>query len=439
MKKVYIIWAGGIWVSGIARYYNKQWYKVLGSDSTPSDLIDRLNWEGMEIEVWCFPDRISSDIEKIIYSEAVPLTQDELKKGQELWIKLVTYPEALWEIANPKKLIAVTWTHWKSTTSSMISLMLMHSKLGVNALIWTLLREFSWKNTCYTTSDLFVIEACEYKRSFLNYKPFIAVITNIDVDHLDYFKWEEDYLSAFEEMINNVVPGWYVVINDKDTNSMKLLNKRDDIWYVIVSDEYITLKGMRIKLPKLDMKVPWNHILEDANLAYAVWRILELNTDEIKSRLEEYNGVWRRMETVNEFENWTILMSDYGHHPNEIIPTLKAIKEKYKDKKLVVFFQPHQYSRTLELLDDFVDAFKDADTLIIPDIYESRDSDEVKAQIDHRKLLDKINLEDRKFDWHWLENTWKILLKEAEKWNIVLLLLWAWNIDNLRKVFIHNQ
>lgn len=439
MKKVYIIWAGWIWVSGIARYYNKNWYKVLGSDSTSSDLIERLNSEWMEIEVWCFPERISDDIEKIIYSEAVPLSQKELEKWQELWIKLVTYPEALWEIANPKKLIAVAWTHGKSTTSSMISLMLMHSKLGVNALIWTLLREFSWKNTCYTTSDLFVIEACEYKRSFLNYKPFIAVITNIDVDHLDYFSGEEDYLSAFEEMINNVVSGWYVIINDKDENSMKLLNKRSDIWYVIVSDEYITLKGIRIKLPKLDMKVPWSHILEDAHLAYAVWRILELNTEEIKTKLEEYNGVWRRMETINEFENWTILMSDYGHHPNEIIPTLKAIKEKYKEKELIVFFQPHQYSRTLELLDDFVDAFKDADALIIPDIYESRDSEEVKSQINHRILLEKINLDNRKFDWHWLENTWKILLKEAEKWNRVLLLLWAWNIDNLRKVFIHNQ
>jgi UDP-N-acetylmuramate--alanine ligase len=91
-------------------------------------------------------------------------------------------------------------------------------------------------------------------------------------------------------------------------------------------------------------------------------------------------------------------MSDYGHHPNEIIPTLKAIKEKYKEKELIVFFQPHQYSRTLELLDDFVDAFKDADALIIPDIYESRDSEEVKSQINHRILLEKINLDNRKFD-----------------------------------------
>lgn len=436
MNKVYVIGVWGIWVSGIARYYNKKWFQVLWSDSTKSDLIDRLNEEWMDIIIWGDESRITKDIEKVIYSEAVPLAQEELAKAKSLWIKILTYPEALWEIANEKKLIAVSWTHWKSTTSSMIATMLMHSKLGVNALVWTLLKEFSGKNTYYSDSDLFVIEACEYKRSFLNYKPLILVITNIDVDHLDYFKGEEDYLSAFSEIIDNVQTGWFVIISDKCAKSLSLLNRREDISYVIVSQNYITLKGVRIDIPELDLKVPWEHILEDAHLAYAVWRILEINSYELVEKLEAYRGVWRRMEIVNEFENWTILMSDYGHHPNEIKPTLKALKEKYKDKKLVVFFQPHQYSRTLELLEDFKDAFVNADALIIPDIYESRDSDEIKEQINHHILLDKINLEE-KFDGHGLENTWKILLEEAEKWDRILLLLWAWNIDNLRKVFIN--
>lgn len=125
-----------------------------------------------------------------------------------------------------------------------------------------------------------------------------------------------------------------------------------------------------------NLQVPGDHLEHDAELAYAVGRILELDSTTLISGLESYQGSWRRSEVIGETQNGNILMSDYGHHPEEIKPTLKAIKEKYPDRKLFVIFQPHQYSRTRELLTEFATAFDDADELLIPDIYFSRDKAE---------------------------------------------------------------
>jgi UDP-N-acetylmuramate--alanine ligase len=151
--------------------------------------------------------RIDETFEKVIYTEAVPKTQNELKKAIELGIPVMTYPESLAEIANQKKLITIAGTHGKSTTTSMTSLVLKNSQNNVNALVGSLLKEFDGKNVHFSQSDYFVLEACEYKRSFLRYKPFIGVVTNIEIDHLDYYKDLEDYISAFIDYTKNIVSG----------------------------------------------------------------------------------------------------------------------------------------------------------------------------------------------------------------------------------------
>lgn len=435
-KKIYFIWIWWIWISALARYYNENWYKVFWSDKTNSELIENLKKENIDIIIWENKNRIDKNFEKIIFTEAVPENQEELKYSRQLWLKTLTYPQALWEIANSKKLITISWTHWKSTTTSMSSIMFKNSNLNFSSIVWTLLKEFNWKNF-YNRQEknkkdnYFIIEACEYKRSFLNYKPFISIITNIEVDHLDYYKDENDYIEAFRQLTKNIQEWWFLIINWQEKNSRQLLNLRKDISIIEVFEEYFLYNWQKIIFPEIILQIPWKHILYDAKLVYTLWKVLNIKENIIIKSLESYNWVWRRMEILWETENKNLFISDYWHHPTEINLTLKSIKEKYIDKKIITIFQPHQYSRTLELLDDFWQCFSYTDKLIIPNIYESRDSEEDKKNISVEKLLEKINLKNKE-NWHWLEKTLEKILDIDKEKNQIFVIMWAWDIDNLR-------
>lgn len=436
-KKIYFIGIWWIWISALARYYNKIWYKVYWSDKVDSELIKKLRQENIDIIIWEDENRIDSSFEKIIFTEAISKENLEYRQAKKLWIETLSYPEWLWQVVNEKILISISWTHWKSTTTSMTSIMLKNSDKNFSAIIWTLLKEFNWKNFYHRQENIldnkeyFTIEACEYKRSFLNYKPFISVITNIEIDHLDYYKDLEDYINAFKSLTENIKTWWYLIINWQEENSRQLLWIRQDINYIEVFEEYFSYNWQKIFFPEINLKIPWSHILYDAKLVYIIWYILKIDKKVILDSLWQYNWVWRRMEQIWQSKNWNIFISDYGHHPTEINLTLKAIKEKYINKKIVTIFQPHQYSRTIELLEDFWKCFSYTDKLIIPNIYESRDSEEDKKKINTDILLKKISILDKE-NWQWLENTLNRILELDKEKNQVFILMWAWDIDNLR-------
>jgi len=432
-KKVYIIWIWWIGISAIARYYLNAWYLVFGSDKTNSELIEKLKKEWCDIIIWIDESRVNNSFEKIIYTEAIQKTQAELKKAIKLNLEILTYPEALAQIANNKKLIAIAWTHWKSTTTSLTSLVLKNSTFWVNAVIWTILKEFWQKNAYFSDSPYFVIEACEYKRSFLKYKPTVAIIVNIEIDHLDYYKDLDDYISAYASFLDNIVTWWFAILNWDDLNCRKLIWLRDDINYIEVHNNYFLYKNEIITFPKIDMQIPWNHILFDAKLAYISWYMFWLEEKEIVQSLENYSWVWRRMEIIWNTENNNILMSDYGHHPTEIRLTLKALKDSYPAKTIITIFQPHQYNRTIELLKDFKTCFYDTDKLIVPDIYESRDNEEDKKNMTTEIFVQNIKHGD-KINWKWLNNTLE-LIRNFDKQNpnnSIIILMWAWDVDDLR-------
>ncbi len=436
-KKIYIIWIWWIWVSWIARYYNHIWWEVYWSDLTNSELIENLRAEKIDIFIWERSDFVSHNIDLVIYTEAIPKDNKELQKALKLNIKTLTYPEALALIANDKKLIAISWSHWKSTTTSMISILMQNSKLKINTIVWSLLKEFGGKNSYFSDSEYFSIEACEYKRSFLKYTPYIWIITNIDLDHLDYYKDLEDYIDAFKDFINNIKTWWYVIINWYDNNSLKLVGKRKNINYVIVYNDYYEIIDndliKKYNIPDFTLKIPWKHILFDSKIAYTTWKIIWLSDDEIINSLTKYNGIWRRSEIIWETLNWNILMSDYGHHPTEIKLNLEALKNKYINREIVCIFQPHQYNRTLELLNDFKDSFLNCDLLIVPNIYKSRDTLEDMQKINWESFLNYINLKNKIF-WNGLDNTLEIIKKLDinNPWKYLFILQGAWDIDNLR-------
>ena len=450
-NKVYFIGIGWIWISALARYYLHIWYEVFWSDMSNSELIENLKKEWCNIIVGNEKFNFLENMDKVIYTEAVPKNNPKLLKAKKLNIEIKTYPEALAEIVNSKKLIAISGTHWKSTTTSLTSLVLKNSNENVNTIVWTILKEFWNKNAYFSDSEYFVIESCEYKRSFLKYKPTVSVIINIEIDHLDYYKDLEDYISAYKEFLDNIKPWWFAILNWEDKNCKKLLNLRSDINYIEVYNDNFIFNWEENNFPEINMKVPWSHILFDAKIAYVVWIMVWVEENRIINSLENYTWVWRRMEIIWKTENNNTLMSDYGHHPTEIKLTLKALKEKLKNCTTVLIhppsgtsfekgrwniltiFQPHQYNRTLELLEDFKNCFSDTDTLIVPNIYESRDSEEDKKKINSKKFVELINHPD-KIDWENFEKTLKLIDKwEQKNKNWIILLIWAGNIDDLRK------
>ncbi|PIQ12206.1 hypothetical protein COW68_00465, partial [Candidatus Gracilibacteria bacterium CG18_big_fil_WC_8_21_14_2_50_38_16] len=399
-KHYHFIGIGGIGISAIARYYKQLGFTVSGSTDSDSELIQNLQKEGMDIFIGHRAENIPPNTNRIIYTKAVLGTANtfeegyrnniEMLTGFERNIPLISYPDALAEMVNAKKCIAITGSHGKSTTTAMTGIMLAGSTVGNSVLVGTQVPGLGNSNLYIEQSEYFTIEACEYKRAFLAYHPYITVITNIDLDHLDYYRDLADYISAFQSLINQTSE--YVVYDMDNLNAQKLdfsktrakpIRMNHTGWYDV--------DGKFSLFPDIELQVPGNHLLFDAKLAFVVGKILGIDGEYIVKKLESYTGCWRRSEIIRTTSAGNILMSDYGHHPTEIRLTLEAIAEKYSDKKLFVVFQPHQHSRTKELLSGFMTAFDSADMLIIPDIYFSRDSDEDVQYMTMDRLINSLN------------------------------------------------
>ncbi len=478
-KHLHVIGIGGIGVSALARYYKRLGYSVSGSDGADSPFLERLRSEGFDIRIGHDGSNLPEHTDLVIYSEAIITKPDlspeeqiyanpELARARDLGIEHFSYPVALGKVFNEKQGIAITGSHGKSTTTAMTTLMLANdypgnptidlpedgtafyspTAPGCSAIIGTQVPQLG--NTNFYTeplTDNFVIEACEYKRSFLQYRPYITVITNIDLDHLDYYKNLEDYISAFQSIVDQT--SGFVIISADDENSAKLnipeekkiiVGSGKVVYFPRVEEDCCGTKKIYhtelfLEIPEMNLQVPGDHLLHDAHLAFAVGRLLGMKDDIIVPKLESYMGSWRRSEIIGITQNGNILMSDYGHHPNEIHPTLRAIKEKYSDKNLYVVFQPHQYSRTRELLQEFAIAFSDVDMLIIPDIYFSRDKKEDVEWMTMEKLIETIHFNQPNIqNGNGLENTTKLIQKydRENPDSSVILLLGAGDIDGIR-------
>ena len=225
-------------------------------------------------------------------------------------IPLVSYPDALAEIVNAKKCIAITGSHGKSTTTAMTGVMLAGSKVGNSVVVGTQVPGLGGSNMYFEQSDYFTIEACEYKRAFLSYHPFITVITNIDLDHLDYYRDLEDYISAFQSLIEQT--SGYVIYDMEDENAQKLDFSKTLAQPIRINHEgYYGEDGTLSLFPEIHLQVPGDHLLFDAKLAFVVGKILDLDDNYIQEKLESYTGCWRRSEIIRTTQNGNILMSDY--------------------------------------------------------------------------------------------------------------------------------
>jgi len=398
--KIHFIGIGGIGVSALAQYYLVKGHEVSGSDLALSEVTQFLNEKGIKITIGKHrTENLPKDVDLVVHSPAVQKDNPELLEARKIEtergnLQILSYPEALGELTKKYFTIAVSGTHGKSTTSSMIALVLMKAGLDPTVFVGTKLKELGGTNFRIGKSKYLVIEADEWNASFLNYWPKVIVLTSIEEEHLDYYRNLNHILKTYEEYISHLPEDGILIANRDDKNILRLKGQNSKLKFR-ARNYSLTQKDAK-KLGQI-LEIPGKHNVLNALATLNVARILRISDQTSFKALSEYAGVWRRFEVKEAQANNKdfILISDYAHHPTEIEATLRATKTKFKNKKIWCVFQPHQYQRTYYLFNDFVKVFKKnaIDKLIITDIYDvaGREKKATKKQVNSERLVKKIN------------------------------------------------
>ncbi len=400
-KRIHLIGCGGIGLSGIARIFLKEGKILSGSDTVESNLTNKLQKEGMKFFLGQRGENITEDMELVIISAAIKDDNPELKRAKNLKIPVITYAQALGLAMETRVGIAVAGTHGKTTTTAMITFILKEAGEKPDFVIGGEVEELGG-NSGVGNGNFLVAEACEFNRSFLSLKPKVAVVTNIEEDHLDYYHNLQEIKEAFAEFLSLVPPGGFIVLSEQ---ARRCLPKTKTNVFTYGFGEGNDYQATRISLEKdrtnfnllyqgnfyipISLSIPGKHNILNSLAAFAVCDRLGIEKKVIFNALKNFKGVARRFEIKGKFKGITII-DDYGHHPTEIKATLSAIRQKYSNNRVIAIFQPHQHSRTRFFLDDFAKAFKKADLVIVPEIYFVRDSEEEKRLVNSKNLVDKI-------------------------------------------------
>lgn len=363
-KRIHMIGVGGIGMSGLARLFLHEGKEVSGSDRAPSDITNSLEHEGVKFYSSQEASNVESSIDMVVYTEAMSHDHPEMVAAAALGVPMMNYFEALGLVANQYYLIAVAGTHGKTTTTAMLIDIFEDAGFDPTAIVGSL-RSKTKSNYRAGKSKYFIVEACEYRRDFMYLEPDILVFTNIEAEHLDYYKDLADVQSAFRELAQKVREGGAVVAQIADPNVAPILEGLN----VEVIDYK---KHLDLALP---LKVPGVHNRMNAAAALAAAAKAGITPEVSKAALSNFAGTWRRFEYKGEV-NGAAVYDDYGHHPTEIRATISGTRELYPERKLTLVYQPHMYSRTDALFEDFTDALALADEVILVPIYAAREVNE---------------------------------------------------------------
>ena len=376
IKKVHFVGIGGIGVSAVARMMLQEGKEVSGSDREETRIVTELKEKGAHISIGHNEANVSPGTDTVIFSIAVREDNSELRKARALGLSVFSYPEILGAISVSKFTVAISGTHGKTTTTAMVAKILIDAGRSPSVIVGSLLKE-GGSNFIAGEGNVFVVEACEYRRSFLQLEPNILVITNIDDDHLDYYGDIAGVQKAFGEFAAKVGKGNHIIANVGDPLVAPVLqNSKAQIV------DYAAING-----DLLQLRVPGKHNVLNAKAALGVAEVLNIRLGTALTALNNFKGTWRRFEYKGIMETGALLYDDYAHHPTEIQSTIQAAKDFFKNKKLIVVFQPHLYSRTKLLLDQFAKSFGGVEKIIVAPIYAAREDE---AGVNSWLLAEKI-------------------------------------------------
>jgi UDP-N-acetylmuramate--alanine ligase len=396
----------GSGMHGLAKYAAERGIRVTGSDVQNSPAVEELVRLGINVRFDQDHPRLERDIKLVVASQAIADDNPELLEAKRLGIEIVRYPEMVGMLMDDQPGIAVAGAHGKSTTTSMISFILQRVGLDPSFVIGAEVPQLGGSSHCGKGRYL-VAEACEYKRSFLFMAPHIAVITNIDLEHTDYYYDLWDIQQAFGDFAEQVDPDGALVLNADDPNSqpvksraecdvttygldnMKAHYRAERMWRAKKHTNFdLVIKGKNHG--RFSTKLYGTHNIYNTLAAIAGCHRAGVDLDQMRGPVSEFEGAARRLQLLGEPWNIAIL-SDYAHHPNEIRATIAAAQQRFPKRRIFCIFQPHQYSRTRTMISEFANAFSDAWVTFVADIYAARDSEEDRRAVCASDLVHLMN------------------------------------------------
>lgn len=376
---VYMVGIGGIGMSALAQLLRTQGKQVSGSDREDSPVVTMLTGMGVPVIVGHDSCSIPADTELLVYSDAVPSTNVERERAKEMGVPELSYFEALAAATEEGRTIAVAGTHGKTTTTGMLAKILQACDKKPTAIVGSIVQDFG-SNYLAGREDLFVVEACEYRDHLLKLSPDILVITNIELDHTDYFPNLDALIETFRKAAHAVPADGFIVADPAGTNIAR----------VLAGASARIVDYTQESVPALPMIGEFNHMNARAAKAAARAMFPHLQEEYIDRALLDFKGSWRRFEYKGETPTGALVYDDYAHHPTAIGLTIEGVREKFPDKRIVVAFHPHLYSRTKSLMSEFARALAKADRALIAPIYAARE--EVDPDVSSEVLAEQVKL-----------------------------------------------
>lgn len=393
-KSLYFVGAGGIGMANLERYFIANGYKVAGYDRTPSELTHALESEGVDIVYDENPDLIPAYCRDaattlVVYTPAVPASHAGLQYFRSNGFRVIKRAELLGIITHNSKGLCFSGTHGKTTTSSMAAHILNVSAIGCNAFLGGILKNYNSNLILSDHSEYSVIEADEFDRSFHHLKPYIAVVTATDPDHLDIYGTEEAYLESFAHFTELIRPDGMLIVhtglklkprvaegvktftysrNEGDFHAQNVRKGNGEIVF-----DFVTPGGT---IPNISLGVPVDINIENAVAAMAACWLIGTDADSLRKGIATFGGAKRRFDfwLKEPGEHGKVVIDDYAHHPDELRASIRSVKDLYPNRRLTAIFQPHLYTRTRDFASQFAEALSHADEVILLDIYPAREA-----------------------------------------------------------------
>ena len=448
-KNIHMIGIGGISMSGIAEILVNWGFKVSGSDRTDSEILHTLQNAGIKIHIGHDAKNVEGS-DCVVFTAAISKDNPELVHAKELGIPVIERSDFLGELTRCyQNTIAISGTHGKTTTTSLVSLCFVEAQKDPSIQVGAIIKELNG-NYKVGNSENFIIEACEYVESFLKFSPRSEIILNIDNDHLDYYKNMENVKKAFIKYVKLLPEDGHLIINADDANCLDLpiYSKAHAIKYGIENED-VDFSAQNIVFsqdgfPEFDvykfgdfyshfkLSIPGRHNVLNALSCIALCDAYGIDKSCMQSAFEKFTGADRRFE-FKGIVNGAKVYDDYGHHPTEVAATAKALNNKKFNKSWVVF-QPHTYSRTFNLLDDFAHALLSFDNIIVTDIYAARENN--TYNISSKDLADAIIKLGKDAKYIPSLDDCASYLKENVKENDIVLTLGAGTVTNIGPMIV---
>lgn len=405
-QHVHLIGIGGCGMRGAAAVLLREGAVVSGSDRSDSGALHRLAEQGVRVHVGQVADNISDDVDMVVHSAAIHEDNPELIAARQRGIPVYKYSQLLGRLMSRRKGVAIAGTHGKSTTTAMTAYILRQAGLDPSFVIGAGVEQLGG-GSGVGDGEHFVVEACEYDRSFLNLRPKLGTILNVEEDHLDYYSGLDAIIESFRSFASLVPADGLLVVNGNDKNALRAaasvganvetfgLEGNVD-WRAEVLDgprgcyRFRIWKGGR-PLIRVELGMPGRHHVANALAATAICCNCGVDPVKVADAIGSFRGAYRRLTLRGQIDNIPVV-DDYAHHPTELQVTLRAAREYYTPKRMFVVFQPHQHSRTRFLLNDFARSFGSADVVIVPDIYFVRDSESERDLVAAKDLVERIQM-----------------------------------------------